>query len=189
MTMKVAAAALLAAIMSGVALPLPAATPDPPAKDNEVSAQELAASIERFNARDPQSPDTLNARLSYAVLLAKLDSGDCQARLDSAPSQLNMAKANPALEVVMPAGLARLSAAEYQVHAARAACGGPEPQAPESRNAELRAALESAQRAFELYRDAFDAVSMVTMQFNCAVTYHDLGDTPAAVSALQAAIV
>ena len=189
MTMKVAAAALLAATMSGVALPLPADTPDPPAKDNDVSAKELAASIERFNTRDPQSPDTLNARLSYAVLLAKLDSGDCQTRLDSAQSQLNMAKANPALEVVLPAGLARLSAAEYQVHAARAACGGPEPHAPESRNAELRAALESAQRAFELYRDAFDAVSMVTMQFNCAVTYHDLGDTPAAVSALQAAIV
>ena len=188
MTMKVAAAALLAAVMSGVALPFPADPPAPSAEDDESSAKEFAASIERFNARDPRSPDTLNARLSYAVFLAKLDSGDCQTRLDSAQSQLDLAKANTALELVLPAGLARLSAAEYQVHAARAARSGSETREPESRNAELRAALESAQRALTLYRDAFDAVSMVTMQFNCAVAYHDLGDTAAALSALQAAI-
>jgi tetratricopeptide (TPR) repeat protein len=184
MTMRVAVAALLAAIVSGVALPLPADSPDPPAKDDEISAKEFAASIERFNARDPQSPDTLNARLSYAVLLAKLDSGDCQTRLDSAQRQLDLAKANPALEIVLPAGLARLNAAEYQVHSARAACIGN----ADSRDAELRAALDSAHSALTLYRDAFDAVSMVTMQFNCGVVYHQLGDTAAAVSALQAAI-
>ena len=190
MTMNVAAAALLAAILSGALLPLSAAdAPQPTAQDKEKNAKEFAASIERFNARDPQSPDTLNARLSYAALLAKTEIGDCKTRLDGAQGQLDLTKANPALEVGLPAGLARLSAVEYQVHAARAACGGPELRAPESRDAELRAALESAQRALVLYRDAFDAVSMVAMQFNCAVAYHDLGDTAAAVSALQAAIV
>jgi tetratricopeptide (TPR) repeat protein len=184
-----AAATLLAAMLSGTALPLRAAeSPDTFNQDTESNAKEFAASIERFNARDPQSPDTLNARLSYAVLLAKIEGGDCQTRLDSAQNQLDLARANPALGVVLPSGQARLSDAEYQVHSARAACSGSEPRDAELRNAELHAALESAQRAVALYRDAFDAVSMVAMQFNCGVVYHDLGDTDAAVSALQAAI-
>jgi tetratricopeptide (TPR) repeat protein len=184
-----AAATLLAAILSGTALPLHAAdSPDTPNKDAESSAKEAAAAIERFNARDPDSLDTLNARLSYAVFLAQMEGGDCRTRLDSAQSQLDIAKANPALNVAIPAGLARAADAEYQVHSARAACGGAEPRDAELRNTELRAALESAQHAVALYRDAFDAVSMVTMQFNCAVTYHDLGNLAAAVSTLQKAI-
>ena len=69
------------------------------------------------------------------------------------------------------------------MHAARAACGPADVREPE-----LRAALESAQRAVDLYRNAFDAVSMVTMQFNTSVAYRDLGDSPAAVSALQETI-
>jgi len=184
-----AAATLFAAMLSGMALPLRAAeSPDTSIEDTESSAKELAASIERFNARDPHSPDTLNARLSYAVFLAKSEGGECQSRLDSARNQLELAKANPALGVVLPSGQARLSDAEYQVHLARAACSGSEPREAESRTTELRAALESAQRAVALYRDAFDAVSMVTMQYNCSVVHHDLGDSAAAISALQAAI-
>jgi tetratricopeptide (TPR) repeat protein len=184
-----AAVTLLAAILSGTALPLHAAdSPDKPNKDAESSAKEAAASIERFNARDPQSPDTLNARISYAVFLAQMEGGDCRTRLDSAQSQLDIAKADPALSIAIPAGLARAADAEYQVHSARAACSGSEPRDAQLQNTELRAALESAQHAVALYRDAFDAVSMVTMQFNCAVAYHDLGDTAAAVSSLRAAI-
>jgi tetratricopeptide (TPR) repeat protein len=185
--MNFATVTLLGAMLSGTALRA-AEPPDTPIEDPERSAKELAASIERFNALDPQSPDTLNARLSYAVFLAKVGVGDCQSHLDSAQNQLDLAKANPALSVVLPAGQARLSDAEYQIHLARAACGGYEAHKAELRNTELRAALESAQDAVALYRDAFDAVSMVTMQFNCAMVYHDLGDNVAAVSALQAAI-
>jgi tetratricopeptide (TPR) repeat protein len=188
--MNAAAAILLAAIMGGTAAPLRAAgdSPETSLKDAESSAKELAASIERFNARDPQSPDTLNARLSYAVFVAQMEGGDCRTRLDSAQSQLDIANANPALSVALPAGPARAADAEYQIHSARAACVGTGPRGADLRKTELRAALESAQRAVTLYRDAFDAVSMVTMQFNCAVAYHDLGDTASAVSALQAAI-
>jgi tetratricopeptide (TPR) repeat protein len=186
-----AAATLLAALLIGMA-PLHAAhspdTPGKPDKGAESNAKELAASIERFNTRDPQSPDTLNARLSYAVLLAQMKGGDCRTRLDTAQSQLGVAEANPALNVALPAGLARAASAEYQVHVARAECVGTGPPDTQLRNTQLRAALESAQRAVALYRAAFDAVSMVTMQFNCAVAYRDLGDTAAAVSALQAAI-
>ena len=192
--MNSAAAALLAAILSAATPALHATdSPNTPDKDAENRATELAASIERFNARDPQSPDTLNARLAYAVFLAQMNGGDCRTRLDNAQSQLDLAEANPALGVALPAGLARAADAEYQVHSARAGCGGTQSRDAETRRAELRqtelrAALESAQRAVALYREAFDAVSMVTMQFNCAVAYHDLGDTAAAVSALQAAI-
>ena len=185
--MKFAAATLLAAL-SCTALPAPVDSPDTSNQDDERTAKEFAASIERFNARDPQSPDTLDARLSYAILLARIEGGNCQAHLDDAQKQLDLAKADPALGIVLPAGLARLSDAEYQVHSARAACIGTEARDAESRNAQLRAALDSAQRAVGLYRDAFDAVSMATMQFNCGVAYHDLGDTAAAVSALQTAI-
>jgi tetratricopeptide (TPR) repeat protein len=179
-----AAATLLAALSCGMAPPLHAAeSPDAPGRDPEEAAKELAASLERFNARDPQSPDTLNARLAYAVLLAQMDGGDCRARLDTAQSLLDLASASPALGIALPAGLAHAADAEYKVHSARAACS-----TPQLRNTELRAALDAAQRAVSLYREAFDAVSMATMQFNCAVAYHDLGDTAAAVSALQTAI-
>jgi tetratricopeptide (TPR) repeat protein len=182
--MTLAAAVTLFAAMSGATLPLYAAdSPDALKEDDASSAREIAAAIERFNASDPQSPDTLNARLAYAGFLARGEAGDCRTRLDSAQSQLDLVKANPALDAVLPAGLARAANVDYQIHAARAACG-----AGELRDAELRAALESAQRAVVLYRGAFDAVSMVTMQFNSSVAYHDLGDSAAAVSALQEAI-
>jgi tetratricopeptide (TPR) repeat protein len=167
-----AAAALFAAIMSGAPLPLYAG-----------DSKEFTAAIERFNASDPQSPDTLNARLAYAAFLAQGEAGDCRSRLDGAQSQVDLVKASPALDAVLPAGLAHATDLDYQIHSARAACG-----AAEGREAELRAALQSALRAVELYRGAFDAVSMVTMQFNTGVTYHDLGDSTAAVSALQEAI-
>ena len=178
-----AAAALFAAIVSGATLPLYAADSPDAAKNAEGGAKEFTAAIERFNATDPQSPDTLNARLAYAASLAQGEAADCRTRLDGAQSQLDLIKANPALDAVLPAGLARATGVDYQIHSARAACG-----AAEVRGAELRAALESAQRAVELYRAAFDAVSMVTMQFNSSVAYHDLGDPAAAVGALQEAI-
>jgi tetratricopeptide (TPR) repeat protein len=179
-----AAAALFAALLSGIAPALCAAdSPDTSNQDNEGSAKELAASIERFNALDPQSPDTLNARLAYAVFLTRKDAGDCRVRLEGAQSQLNLVKGNPALDTTLPAGLARATDVDYRIHSARAACG-----AAELREAELRAALGSAQLAVELYRNAYDAVSMVTMQFNSSVAYHDLGDSAAAILALQEAI-
>jgi tetratricopeptide (TPR) repeat protein len=183
-SITIAAAVTLFAALSGATPPSYAAeSPDAPKEDDASSAKEIAAAIKRFNASDPQSPDTLNARLAYAAFLARGEAGDCRTRLDSAQSQLDLVKANPALDVVLPSGQARATDVDYQIHSARAACG-----APAVRDAELRAALESAQRAVELYRDAFDAVSMVTMQFNSSVAYHDLGDSAAAVSALQEAI-
>jgi hypothetical protein len=177
-----AAAAALFAAMSGATLPLYSADSPDAAKDAESSVKEITAAIERSNASDPQSPDTLNARLAYAAFLAQGEAGDCRTRLDGAQSQLDLVKANPTLDAALPAGLARATEVDYQIHSARAAC------VAEVRDAELRAALESAQRAVVLYRGAFDAVSMVTMQFNAGVAYHDLGDSAAAVSALQEAI-
>jgi tetratricopeptide (TPR) repeat protein len=167
-----AAAALFAAIVSGATFPAYAADP-----------KEFTTAIERFSASDPQSPDTLNARLAYAAFLVRGEGGDCRIRLDDAQSQLELVKANPVLDAVLPAGLARATDLDYQIHSARAACASAE-----MRDAELRAALASAQRAVGLYRDAYDAVSMVTMQFNTSVTYHDLGDSAAAVSALEEVI-
>jgi tetratricopeptide (TPR) repeat protein len=152
--------------------------------DDDTSAKQFAAAIDRFNALDPQSADTLNTRLSYANFLVRLDSGDCRAHLDEAQSQLDVAKDNRALVLVVPSGLARMADVEYQLHSARASCGA----GAAVRDQELRAALEAAQRAVALYRDAFDAVSMVTMQFNVGVAYHELGDVAAASAALRATL-
>jgi tetratricopeptide (TPR) repeat protein len=172
-------AVLLAGILASAPLPL-AAEPTVPA-DNDTSAKQFAAAIDSLTALDPQSPDTLNTRLAYANFLTKLDSGDCRAHLDEAQAQLDAAQANRALAIALPSGLARLADLEYQLHLARASCGA----GAAVRDQELHAALESARRAVDLYRDAFDAVSMVTMQFNVSVAYHDLGDAAAAAAALR----
>jgi hypothetical protein len=172
-------AVLLAGVLVSAPLPL-AAEPTAPT-DDETSAKQFAAAIDGFNALDPQSPDTLNTRLAYANFLTKLDSGDCRAHLDEAQAQLDAAQANRALVVALPAGLARVADLEYQLHSARASCGA----SAAVRDQELHAALESAQRSVDLYRDAFDAVSMVTMQFNISAAYHDLGDSAAAAAALH----
>ena len=92
-----------------------------------------------------------------------------------------MATADRAFTVVMPSGPALVADIEYQLHLARASCNA----GATVRDQELHAALKSAQRAVDLYRDEFDAVSMVTMQFNLAVTHHNLGDDAAAVAALR----
>ena len=172
------AVALLAGILANTSLLL-AAEPDAPADD--ISARQIAAAIDSFNALDPQSPDTLNARLAYARFLTKREGGDCRTHLDEAQGQLDAATASRALAVVIPSGLALVADIEYQLHLARASCGA----GAAVRNQELHAALESAQRAVDLYRDEFDAVSMVTMQFNVAVAYHNLGDGAAAAAALR----
>jgi tetratricopeptide (TPR) repeat protein len=152
--------------------------------DDESSAAAFAAAIQRFAVVDPHSPEAIETRLGFADFLAKAAGGNCALRLDRAQRQLESALASPAIDAVLPAGLARAAGVEYQIHAARASCVEP----AVVREQELRAALESAQRAVSLYRDAFDAVSMVTMQFNTGVTYRSLGDDRAALAALQAAI-
>jgi tetratricopeptide (TPR) repeat protein len=173
------AAALLAGILANTPLLL-AAEPDAPV-DDDTSAKQFAAAIDSFSALDPQSPDTLSTRLAYARFLTNLEGRDCGAHLDEAQGQLAAAKASRALAVVIPSSLALVADIEYQLHSARASCGASE----SVRDQELHAALEAAQRAVDLYRDAFDAVSMVTMQFNVGVAYHNLGDATAAAAALR----
>jgi hypothetical protein len=169
---------LLAGILAGAPL---ARSDEPRSGDDEATARQYIAAIDSFNALDPQSPDSLDARLAYANFLTRIDSGDCRAHLDEAQIQLDVAKENRALAVVLPDAAARVAALEYLLHSARASCGA----SATVRDQELHAALESAQRAVDLYREAFDAVSLVTMQFNAGVAYHELGDADAAAAALR----
>ena len=184
-----AAATLLAAILVASALPLQAAEStaaptDDKATDDEAIVKKFAAAIDELNNRDPQSPDTLNTRLAYAEFLTRREGGDCRARLREARVQLDALQASPTLTLVLADGLARVAHLEYQLHLAQASCGDD----ADVQDQELRAALAAAQRAVDLYRDAFDAVSMVTMQFNVGVTYHALGNGGAARAALQTTI-
>jgi tetratricopeptide (TPR) repeat protein len=178
------AAALLTAILGTAPLPLYAADPSGVAPADEPTAKQFAAAIDKSNAQDPQSPETLSTRLGFADFLAKAEGGDCEIRLDRAQEQLELARASPVIGIALPLGLAHAADIEYQVHFARASCSS----GASAREQELRAAIACAQRGVDLYRDAFDAVSMVTMQFNAGVAYHSLGDAAAAIATLQTAI-
>lgn len=160
------------------------ANPTEVTRGDNTSRQAFVTAIDALNAYDPQSPETLDARLQYADFLAKTDSEDCRTRLDTAQSQLDLVRASPAVSIALPWGAARQADLEYQIHFARADCGS----SAAVRDQELRAALDSARRAVDLYRDALDAVSMATMQFNASLTYRSLGDNEAAVAALQATL-
>lgn len=177
-------AALLAAILGTVPVTWCAANPTEVSPSDEPDKQALVTAIDALNAVDPQSPETLNARLQYADFLAKAESEDCRTRLDTAQSQLDLVRASPAVSLALPWGAARQADIDYQIHFARADCGS----SAAVREQELRAALDSARRAVDLYRDALDAVSMATMQFNTSLVYRSLGDNDAAVAALQATL-
>ena len=164
-------------------MPLCVAGPTGVSTEDEVIAKQFADAIDSSNAQDPQSPDTLNTRLGFADFLAKSEGGDCHMRLEKAQNQLDTARASHA-GIALPFALAREAAVDYQIHVGGASCDS----SAVSRDQELRAAVESARHAVDLYRDEFDAVSMVTMQFNVGVTDHELGEDTAAVAALQTAI-
>jgi hypothetical protein len=172
-----------AAVLWAAPMPLCAAGPTGVSTKDEVTAKQFADAIDISNAQDPQSPDTLNTRLRFADFLAKSEGGDCHVRLENAQNQLVTARTSQA-GIALPFALAREAAVDYQIHVARASCDSN----AVSRDRELRAAVESARHAVDLYRDEFDAVSMVTMQFNVGVTDHELGEDTAAVEALQTAI-
>jgi len=178
-----AAAALLVAILGSMPVSWCAGNPTqvPPPPSDAADRQALVTAIDALNALDPQSPETLDARLQYADFLAKAESEDCRTRLDAAQNQLDLVRASPAVSLALPWGAARQADIDYQIHFARADCGS----SAAVREQELRAALDSARRAVDLYRDALDAVSMATMQFNASLTYRSLGDNDAAVAALQ----
>jgi tetratricopeptide (TPR) repeat protein len=173
----------LAAMLWAAGMPLCAAAPTGAAANDDAIAKQFADALGSSNSQDPQSPDTLNARLGFAEFLAKSEEGDCRKRLGNAHDQLDIARASQA-GIALPFALAREAAVDYQIHAARASCGG----STFSRDPELRAAVESALHAVSLYRDEFDAVSMVTMQFNVGAAYHELGEEASAVAALQTAL-
>ncbi len=145
------------------------------------TVEDAIAAIEKV---DPGSPEALNDRLEYAQYLVGATDVDCHQRLDGARSQLDTVARNPAVDVVLPIGRARLTDIQYQVHLARASCGAE----PSVRETELRAALVDARRASEFYRNALDYQSMAVLQFDVGVTQRMLGDDAAAVASLEAAI-
>lgn len=147
------------------------------------SANEFAKAIARIESSDPNSPAELSVRLSYAEFLLSTDEGPCQQRIDNAQKELDRVEANPQAGVMFPDGWSRTAAMEYSLHLARADCagdsGGP---------TELRAAVTAARRAVQLYTDTFDYPTAATMQFNVAVLLNRLGDSSAAITALESTL-
>ncbi len=129
------------------------------------------------------SPDVLKAQLNYAESLLSGDRGSCEIRLERAQQQLGSVGANPKTRVMYPEGWATVADLEYRLHLARAECLGET-----YRDEELRIAVDSARRAVELYRNLFDYHSMVVMQFDASVALHDLGESSAAITALEGAL-
>ena len=157
-----------------------AATPQTTSKT--ASAADFEAAIARLEQRDPQDPQALNARLQYAGFLTDSTTGDCHARLDAAQAQLDVVVARHAALVLLPLGPAQLQGGAYNIHAARANCDSA------NRTEELNKALDAARGAARAYRDGLDYQSAAVMQFNIAATLHALGDSDAAITALQTTI-
>jgi len=177
-------ASALAAV-SALCVP-PAADAAAPPSDADIT-KSFETRVAELDKLDPRAPLALETHLRYADYLAKTPGENCSARLKSAQWQWQSARQNVAIDVVLPQGLARAADIEYQIHTALASCGDSS-QASSHRDPELRAALEAAQRAATLYEDTFDYPAMVTMQFNAALTYQNLGDTAAAKEALKSVI-
>ena len=156
----------------------PAPAPTEPAK-----AADFEAAIVRFQQEDPLSPQMLNARLDYADFLSDAAGIDCEQKLTAAQSQLDMVAARPAIDVLLPLAPARIADGEYRIHLARATCSSQTPS-----TSELQQALEAAQLAMGLYRDAFDYQSAAIMQFDIAATYQQLNDADDALAALETAV-
>jgi hypothetical protein len=140
--------------------------------------------IAKAEKNDPQSPGALDARLEYADYLAGAKAGSCAERLDKAQWQLDTLAANPAFQILLALGPARMAAIEHRIHFGRASCANDTKQ----RESELGEALAAAQRAVGLYRDALDYKSMAIMQFNVAVAQRELGNNDAGAAALESAI-
>ena len=158
----------------------------PPAPDS-VSDMEPDEE-EEISLPDPSdrvSPESLAQRLAYAQAQLESDQGECGTRLDAAQAQRDMVAANPALDVFLPAGRARLGTIDYRLHLERAYCGsGNLP-----RREELQASLDAASRAVSLYRGLYDYQSMAVMQYDVAAVHRLMGDGREAVAALEAALV
>jgi hypothetical protein len=133
---------------------------------------------------DPNSPAALDARFEYADFLVALGPRACGQRLDLAQSQLDTLAANPASQVIFPDGSARAADLEYRIHLGRASCATD----PAVRARESQAALETAQLAVRLNRDAFDYPAMAVAQFNVAATYQSQRSDTDAIGALETAI-
>ncbi len=133
---------------------------------------------------DPNIAGALDRRLAYAQSLAESTDGDCATRLDTVQTQRDIAASDPALDIVLGGGQARLANIDYRLHFGRAYCASPS----HPRKDELLAALEAAQRGVALYRDRYDYQAMVVMQYNVAVIQHRLGDDRQAVASLEVAV-
>jgi tetratricopeptide (TPR) repeat protein len=174
---------LIAAAIMVVGAAACAPMPVPAVPNKDIKAIDFEAAISRLEKDDPQSPEALNTRLEYADFLSEPAGDDCQQRLTAAQSQVDTVTGRPAINV-LPLGPARIANVEYKIHLARTTCGGDQPPL----KSELQQALESAQHAVDLYRNALDYQSAAIMQFNVAATYHELGDVDDAVSALESTI-
>ena len=164
----------IAASIALLALPMGYARPaETPLSGSDI-ARSFETQIARLDALDPRSPDALEAHLRYAGYLTQVQGPSCGERLSAAQAQLESARRNVALAVILPQGLAQAADVDYRIQTALASCGDASDTA--RRDAELHAALASAQRAAELYRDTFDYPAMLTMQFNAACTYRSLGN-------------
>lgn len=133
---------------------------------------------------DADVSDSLEWRLAYAQSQAESQDGDCASRLQTVQRQRDIAAADPALDIVVPEGRARLANIDYRLHLGRASCGSE----AKPRKDELLAALDAAQRAVPLYRAVYDYQAMAIMQYDVAAAYRLLGDTDKAVTALKTAI-
>jgi hypothetical protein len=179
MRSQILTAVALTAAFPVSAAPAPGSTPD-----IATQTRQFAEAVANASRLDPRSPATLNGRLDFASFLVQTAGGDCAARVNDAQQQLDQASAGPGVDITLPFGPARLADVDFQIHRARAGCQAD----ADTRELELRLAVEAARHAVALYRDALDYRAMAVMQFNAAATLHELGEAAGASAELEKAI-
>jgi hypothetical protein len=156
-----------------------------------VLAQDFASDARRFEdtihqmARvDQKHPDFLHTSLDYAQLLARSADEACLERLPKAESLLETVRNSQVVDLVLGTSAARIPFTGYLVEMARHRCEVDPPR----RRAALLAAQKLAREAVEGYRAGYHYDAMAVMQFNVAQATRDLGDEPASIRELEAAL-
>jgi tetratricopeptide (TPR) repeat protein len=182
---RVARAALAVTLLSSCTT---TGSPDGPAASTAADqrrTREFEQALARLDQSEPQSPETFNERLDFAMFLATEGRAQCGADLQRAQSQLDQAKSATAIRISLPGIPGRIADLEYRIHLGRAVCA----QTPQSeRSQELVLAEEAAQRASDLYQEALDYRSMVAMQFNLGIVLREMNNLSGAVAAVESAI-
>jgi len=144
--------------------------------------QSAKAELDRLTAISPIDPQTLRARLDYAVAVSHSDHGDCIRNQQLAGEQLRSIIDAPPHTLVMtpdlvPAAMGVLANAQLE----QAMCTEDDKKA----QALLETAIQTARKASPLLEAVNEYADLTANQFNIAYALYELGETEGAFEELH----